>query len=261
MESTRVVKLCPRYSQRGGRVTRAVDGRGGRGRVKRDGRPVFFRPRCWATEHHELIHKHVPDNGPDPGSVIILASGSAIRRSLLEGVGLDFTVERPGVDEDALKQDFAGTTEALTTMLAAAKAIEVSERLPDDIVIGSDSIAECRGRRFDKPRDRAEAADHLRFFSGKALSLVSAAVVARGGVAEWEHVERARLWVRRLSDAFIDEYLAAEWPEVAGCVGVFRMESRGATLFERVEGSHFTVLGLPLIPLLGALRERGEMTS
>ena len=257
MESARVVKVRPRYPQRGGQATRAVDGGGGQGRAKRDEPLVFFRPRCWATEHHEFIHKRVPDSGP----MTVLASGSAIRRALLKGVGLEFKVEQPEVDENALKQDFAGTTEALATMLAAAKAVEVGERFPGEWVIGSDSIAECRGRRFDKPRDRAEAAEHLRFFSGKALCLISAVVLARAGVAEWEHVERARLWVRRLSEAFIEEYLAAEWPGVAGCVGVFRMEGRGATLFEAVEGSHFTVLGLPLLPLLGALRERGEMTS
>ena len=256
MESARVVGVRPRYPQRGGQATRAVDGGGGQGRAKRDEPPVFFRPRCWATEHHEFIHKRVPDLGP----MTVLASGSAIRRSLLKGVGLEFTIEQPEVDEDALKQDFAGTTEALATMLAAAKAVEVGERFPGEWVIGSDSIAECRGRRFDKPRDRAEAAEHLRFFSGKALCLISAVVLARAGVADWEHVVRARLWVRRLSEAFIEEYLAAEWPGVAGCVGVFRMEGRGATLFEAVEGSHFTVLGLPLLPLLGALRERGEMT-
>jgi len=192
---------------------------------------------------------------------VILASGSAIRAKLLEGVGLDFAVERPAVDEDELKAAFAGTTEAMATMLAEAKAVEVSRRASGALVIGSDSIAECRGKRFDKPRDREEAAAHLRFFSGKALSLVSAVAVARDGATEWHHVERARLWVRRLSDEFIEEYLAAEWPGVGQCVGVFRMEGRGATLFERVEGSHFTVLGLPLLPLLEALRERGVMAS
>ena len=195
------------------------------------------------------------------GARVILASGSAIRKSLLEGVGLDFAVARPAVDEEALKGVFAGTTEAMATMLAEAKAFEVAAREPAALVIGSDSIAECRGRRFNKPRDREEAADHLRFFSGKALSLVSAVVVARAGAIEWGHVERARLWVRHLSDDYIEDYLAAEWPGVGSCVGVFRMEGRGATLFERVEGSHFTVLGLPLLPLLGALRERGAMAS
>jgi septum formation protein len=195
------------------------------------------------------------------GAPTILASGSAIRATLLEGVGLAFTVERPAVDEEVLKGAFAGTTEAMAAMLAEAKALDVSAESRDALVIGSDSIAECRGRRFDKPRDRDEAAEHLRFFSGKALSLVSAVAVARDGAVEWSHVERARLWVRRLSDAFITAYLDAEWPDVGYCVGVFRMEGRGATLFERVEGSHFTILGLPLLPLLEALRERGAMAS
>ncbi|MEO6247907.1 MAG: nucleoside triphosphate pyrophosphatase [Sphingomicrobium sp.] len=194
-------------------------------------------------------------------ALTILASGSIIRATLLEGVGLDFRIERPGVDEEALKGDFSGTTEEMAAMLAEAKALDVSARSPGALVIGSDSIAECRGRRFDKPRDRAEAAEHLRFFAGKALSLVSAVVIARDGIAEWSHVERARLWLRKLSDQFIEEYLSAEWPAVGQCVGVFRMEGRGATLFERVEGSHFTVLGLPLLPLLEALRTRGAMTS
>ena len=191
----------------------------------------------------------------------ILASGSAIRAALLDGVGLDYRVERPGVDEELLKAGFSGTTEAMATMLAEAKAGEVSARFGSALVIGSDSIAECRGVRFDKPKDRDEAAGHLRFFSGKALSLVSAVAIVRDGAVVWSHVERARLWVRRLSDEFIESYLADEWPEVGFCVGVFRMEGRGATLFERVEGSHFTVLGLPLLPLLEALRERGAMTS
>jgi septum formation protein len=191
----------------------------------------------------------------------ILASGSMIRAALLDGVGLDYRVQRPGVDEDLLKAGFSGTTEAMATMLAEAKAGEVSSRFGGALVIGSDSIAECRGVRFDKPKDRDEAAEHLRFFSGKALSLVSAVALVRDGVVGWSHVERARLWVRRLSDEFIESYLVDEWPEVGFCVGVFRMEGRGATLFERVEGSHFTVLGLPLLPLLEALRERGAMTS
>lgn len=193
--------------------------------------------------------------------MIVLASGSAIRRSLLEGVGLDFAVERPGVDEDALKLGFEGASEALATLLAEAKALEVSARKPGEWVIGSDSIAECDGRRFDKPENRGEAADHLRFFSGKRLALISAVVLAKDGASDWSHAERSVLKVRVLSDAFIEAYLAAEWPGVAGCVGVFRMEGRGATMFEAVEGSHFTVLGLPLLPLLGALRVRGEMTS
>lgn len=191
----------------------------------------------------------------------ILASGSSIRRSLLEAAGLDFTVEAAAVDERALKASFAGTTEEMALMLAEAKALAVSARHPADWIIGSDSIAECRGRQFDKPRSQDEAAEHLRFFSGKALSLVSAVVLGQGGAGVWSHAERARLWVRPLSEEFITAYLDAEWPEVGHCVGVFRMEGRGVALFERVEGSHFTILGLPLIPLLGMLRHQGIMAS
>lgn len=191
----------------------------------------------------------------------ILASGSTIRRSLLEAAGLDFSVEPAPVDEAALKASFAGTTEHMALMLAEAKAVSVSTGQPGEWVIGSDSIAECRGRHFDKPRNREEAAEHLRFFSGSALSLVSAVVLVKGGSMVWSHAERARLWVRPLSEAFIAAYLDAEWPEVGNCVGVFRMEGRGVTLFERVDGSHFTILGLPLIPLLAMLRHQGIMPS
>lgn len=191
----------------------------------------------------------------------ILASGSTIRRTLLDGVGLVFKVEPPAVDEERLKVAFSGETELLATTLAEAKAIEVSVRFPGEWVIGSDSIAECDGCRFDKPRDIDQATEHLRRFSGRTLALVSAVVLARDGLVAWRHAERATLVVRDLSTEFIESYLAAEWPDVAGCVGAFRMEGRGATLFEAVEGSHFTVLGLPLLPLMGALRERGAMPS
>ena len=144
-------------------------------------------------------------------------------------------------------------------MLADAKATMVAAQMPDAWVIGSDSIAECGGHRFDKPRSREEGAEHLRFFSGKAMAIVSAVVLARTHAVDWTHAERTVLRVRTLSEEFIADYLAAEWPDVGHCAGVFRMEGRGANLFEAVEGSHFTVLGLPLLPLLGALRTRGLM--
>jgi septum formation protein len=196
-----------------------------------------------------------------PAEVIVLGSGSPIRREMLEAVGLVFEVEPARVDEDALKANFEGDTAELATALAKAKAVEVSRRRPDALVIGSDSIVECRGRRFDKPAHIADAAAHLRFFSGQAIELVSAVALARGGEVEWSTADRSVLHVRRLSERFIGQYLEHEWPEVAGCVGVFRMEGRGATLFDVVEGSHFTILGMPLLPLLGALRDRGAMTA
>jgi septum formation protein len=128
-------------------------------------------------------------------------------------------------------------------------------------VIGSDSVISVGERLFDKPRDREEAADHLRFFSDQAMQLTSAVALARGGEVDWLHVETATLQVRPLSEAFIAAYLDAEWPEVGYCVGVFRMEGRGVQLFDSVEGDHFAILGMPLIALLGALRDRGLIAA
>jgi septum formation protein len=117
------------------------------------------------------------------------------------------------------------------------------------------------GRLFDKPRDRAEAADHLRFFSGKPMRLTSAVALTRDGVVDWSHVETATLQARSLSEEFIAVYLDAEWPEVGYTVGVFRLEGRGVQLFLSIDGDHFTILGMPLLPLLGALRTRGLLLA
>jgi septum formation protein len=129
------------------------------------------------------------------------------------------------------------------------------------LVLGSDSLVEVEGRRFDKPASRDQAAEHLRFFSGKTMLLHSAASLARGATVVWSHAALARLAVRPLSDAFIAAYLDAEWPAVAGCVGVFRIEALGVQLFESIEGDHFTVLGMPLLAVLAALRELGELAA
>jgi len=186
---------------------------------------------------------------------LILASASAIRRSMLEAAGVEFSVAAAGIDEGALKKE--GSAAAVAQRLADAKALAVSRGNGEDVVIGSDSLVSVDGRRFDKPADRAQAAEHLRFFSGKAMVLTSAVAVAHGGQIEWRHADSATLKVRGLSDAFIAQYLDAEWPDVAYCVGVFRLEGRGVQLFEAIEGDYFTVLGMPLLPLLCELRGRG----
>ena len=192
---------------------------------------------------------------------LVLASTSPIRGTVLANAGVAYGAEAPGVDEAAIKAGFGGDDAALTIALAEAKAAAVSERHPDALVIGSDSLVSVDRRRFDKPAGRETAAEHLRFFSGKPMTLTSAVALARGGAVDWSVSDSATLHVRVLGDAFIETYLDAEWPAVAGCVGVFRMEGRGVTLFDRVEGSHFTILGMPLLPLLGALRERGVLPS
>jgi nucleoside triphosphate pyrophosphatase len=189
---------------------------------------------------------------------LILASNSQIRREMLGAAGVVYEVRSPQFDEEQVKS--AGWDgEELARRLAEGKAASIAGSA--DWVIGSDSTVSVDGVRYSKPQDREQAADHLRAFSGRAMLLSSAVALARQGIVDWSHVETARLQVRSLSNEFIEQYLALEWPEVGYCVGVFRMEGRGATLFEEVEGSHFTILGMPLLPLLGALRERGLMPS
>jgi septum formation protein len=186
---------------------------------------------------------------------LILASASPIRRSMLEAAGVAFSVVAAEIDEAALKEEASPADVA--QRLADAKALAVSRAREQDAVIGSDSVVSVDGRRFDKPADRAQAADHLRFFSGKEMLLTSAVALAVAGKVEWRHSDSATLKLRALSEAFIAGYLDSEWPDVAYCVGVFRIEGRGIQLFESVEGNHFTVLGMPLLPLLGELRARG----
>jgi septum formation protein len=187
---------------------------------------------------------------------LILASASSIRRQMLDAAGIAYSAQPSTTDESAFKTA-TGDPRTIALELATAKALDVSRQAPDDWVIGSDSVVSVEGRLFDKPASRDDAAEHLRFFSGKTMELTSAVSLARDGEIDWAHGETARLQVRSLSDAFIASYLDAEWPEVGYCVGVFRMEGRGVNLFESVTGDHFAILGMPLIPLLGALRERG----
>jgi septum formation protein len=191
---------------------------------------------------------------------LILASSSPIRRQMLEQAGVAFASIPADIDEASFKKRHDDPAR-LATALAEAKALAVSKSRASDWVIGSDSVVSVAGNLFGKPADREEAAQHLRIFSGKAIALTSAVGLARGGDAKWTHCDQATLQVRPLSEGFIEEYLDAEWPEVGYCVGVFRLEGRGVQLFETIEGSFFTILGMPLLPLLAALRERGVMSS
>jgi septum formation protein len=188
---------------------------------------------------------------------LILASTSAIRRHMLDAAGVSYEAMKPQVDENMVKARLTDATD-IAAELAAVKARSIKR---DDWVIGSDSVVSAGGRLFDKPRDRDEAAEHLRFFSGKEIRLTSAVALARGGELDWSHVETAKLQVRSLSEPFIADYLDAEWPEVGYTVGVFRLEARGVQLFDRIDGDHFTILGMPLIPLLEALRARGLLLA
>ena len=191
---------------------------------------------------------------------LVLASQSQSRKAMLEAAGVPFEPVPAQIDERALEAGLAGAApKEVALALAEAKALAVSASHPTRLVLGSDSLVEVDGHRFDKPASREDAAAHLQFFSGKVIQLHSAAALARGGTVVWRHAALARLQVRDLSDRFITSYLGHEWPAVSACVGVFRIEARGVQLFEGIEGDHFTVLGMPLLAVLGALREHGEL--
>ena len=194
---------------------------------------------------------------------LVLASQSASRRAMLTAAGVAFDATFAGVDEDAAKAAlFDLSPRDLADALAELKALKVSARMPGQLVLGSDSLVALEdGTILDKPVDRADAAAHLRLMSGKRHDLWSAAVIAENGQAIWRHVERAKMHVRPLSEAFIETYLDAEWPAIAGCVGCYRIEGPGAQLFARIEGSQFTVLGMPLLNVLDFLRVRGELLA
>ena len=186
--------------------------------------------------------------------MIVLASRSASRAAMLAAAGVAFEARPASIDERALEAAMDGAAPGQVALaLAEAKALAAGD--PAVPVLGSDSLVVVDGARFDKPADRDRAAEHLRAFSGRTMELHSAAAIARGGTIAWRHAAAARLQVRRLSQRFIESYLDAEWPAVSHCVGAFRIEGPGVQLFEAIEGDHFTVLGMPLLPVLGALRD------
>ena len=174
---------------------------------------------------------------------------------MLDHSGVRYDAIPSDVDEADIKSEHQDPA-TIAEKLAAAKAIDVSRKQSAMWVVGSDSVVSVDGRLFDKPADRSQAAEHLRFFSARTMHLTSAVALARDGHVDWSHVETSALRVRPLSERFIEDYLDAEWPEVGYCVGVFRLEGRGVQLFERIEGDYFSILGMPLLPLLGALRDR-----
>lgn len=193
---------------------------------------------------------------------LILASKSASRRAMLDAAGVTYEAMPADIDERAVEAGLAGAAPGeVAEALSVTKAAAVAALHPQALVLGSDSLVVVETRRFDKPRSVEEAAEHLRFFSGKAMELHSAAALVRDGGCEWSHASVAQLHVRELSDDFITHYLAREWPAISYTVGAFRIEGPGVQLFESIEGDQFTVLGMPLLPLLGALREAGVLRA
>jgi septum formation protein len=191
---------------------------------------------------------------------LILASASPTRRRLLEQAGLEFSAETAPIDEEEAKlalESEGASAAALAETLAELKATAVSRRHPGGFVIGADQVLDCEGRRYDKPRDEAAARAQLMALRGRSHQLISALVVVRNGERLWHHVDRARLTMRPFSPAFLDDYLALCLPGILTSVGAYQLEGRGAQLFSRIEGDYFTILGLPLLPLLDFLRPHG----
>jgi len=195
---------------------------------------------------------------------LILASSSSSRRTMLEAAGVPFTVVAPDVDEELMKDVLAGSgadAGVVADALAEAKAIAVSERHKHTLVLAADQVLRCGERIFSKALDETEAAATLRALRGAEHELISAAVIARDGAPLWRRSESAWLRMRDFSDQFLQEYLTAELPDILGSVGCYRIEGRGAQLFSEVKGDQFCIRGLPLIPVLDALRHFGALAS
>ncbi len=195
---------------------------------------------------------------------LILASKSQARIAMMTNAGLVFDTAPAEVCEATFKTarlaDNAGPA-AIAADLADAKAIDVSNRYPTALVLGADQTLELEGRLFDKPANLNDARAQLLVLRGRTHQLHAAVSLASGGKVVWRTLDTATLHVRAFSDAFLARYLAAEADEIVQCVGAYRLEGLGAQLFDRIEGDYFTILGLPLLSVLEALRLRGEIPS
>ncbi|WP_421927907.1 Maf-like protein [Neoaquamicrobium sediminum] len=189
---------------------------------------------------------------------IVLASGSPFRRKMLEDAGLEIEVEKPQIDERAVEAAVANSgvgPEDLALILAEAKALEVSQDRPGALVIGTDQTLSLGDEVLHKPRDMEEARRRLLALSGKTHQLNSAVVLMRDGELLWRHVGVARLTMRELDPGFIGRHLSHVGEKVLSSVGAYQIEGEGIQLFEAIEGDHFTIVGMPLLPLLAKLRE------
>jgi septum formation protein len=194
---------------------------------------------------------------------VTLASGSESRRRLLTAAGIDAAAVKPNVDEDAMKAGLRAEGMSVRDQamrLAEMKAIKISQRVPG-LVIGGDQMLALDNEAFDKPKDLSGAADHLRKLSGKAHTLETAIVVCENGEPVWRHLARPRLTMRPLTEEFIEDYVERVGEPLLSTVGAYQLEGLGAQLFNKIEGDYFSILGLPLLPLLDYLRIRGVITT
>lgn len=197
-------------------------------------------------------------------STLILASSSPFRRMLLQNAGLRFDAHPADIDERAIEaplESRGASPDEVALILAKAKGNEVSSRFPGTLVVGSDQTMSLGERVFHKPRDMADAANHLAVLSGKTHRLNSAVSITRDGEVLWEHVSHAFLTMRELSADFISRHLERVGEKALSSVGAYQLEGEGIQLFEKIDGDYFTIIGLPMLPLLQKLRELGAIDA
>ena len=197
-------------------------------------------------------------------AALVLASASQSRASLLRAAGLDFQVDPALVDEDEIKRGMsAEAAPAADTAMALAeiKVLRISPRHPEAITLAADQILECDGEWYAKPRDAADARDQLLRLRGRRHYLRTAAVCAQGGSVIWRQLDSPALTMRAFSESFINSYVQACGAGIVETVGSYRLEGLGVQLFSDVRGDFFSILGLPLLPLLGFLREHGVVAT
>jgi len=189
---------------------------------------------------------------------LVLASSSPFRRMLMENAGLAFEAHAAHIDERAIEEPLeksGATPDQVALVLAEAKADEVSGRFGGALVIGSDQTMSLGAQVFHKPKDMSDAANHLSMLGGRTHRLNSAIAIVRDGEVLWQHVAHAELKMRPLTDDFIARHLKRVGPKALASVGAYQLEGEGIQLFEKIDGDYFTILGLPMLPLLAKLRE------
>lgn len=197
------------------------------------------------------------------GEPLVLASKSATRKAVLEAAGVPVIIDPADINERAVESEKAALAGAreVALLLAREKALETAKRHPNAVVLGADQTLALGERRFSKPPSLQAARDQLAALAGKTHELHAGVAIVRGGKVVFEAVSTARLTMRPLSSAFIDTYLEAAGERVRASVGVYQLEGLGVHLFDRIEGDHFTILGMPLIPLLAYFRAVGLVAS